>query len=65
MVWGVWIFERKIIKYYVLGEDLLGNNADFASLDESLSSLTEAFTFLPNIPPSSHFEVTPKSWTGY
>ncbi len=41
-MWGVWLFEWKIIKYYVLGEDLLGNNADFASLDESLSSLTEA-----------------------
>lgn len=51
----VWLFEGKIIKYYVLGENLLGNNADFASLDESLSSLTEAFTFLPNIPPSSFF----------
>ena len=52
-MWGVWLFEGNIIKYYVLGEDLLGNNADFASLDESLSSLTEAFTSLPNIPPSS------------
>lgn len=44
-MWGVWLFEGKIIKYYVLGEDLLGNNADFASLDESLSSLTEALLF--------------------
>lgn len=53
-MWGVWLFEGKIIKYYVFGEDLLGNNADFASLDESLSSLTE-FYFFTKYPPFQSF----------